>query len=347
MELGPNTTLRMEMETTVFENNTVIEEARWRVVLDLVNTIIMTSNTISLMLGMGAAISVTELWMHAKRPIGVVIGMLGQFAVLPAIGFCLCVLFKLKPYEALGLLIISCSPGGSFSNFFTFWVDGDLALSIMMTVCSSLLAFGGMPFNLWLYGSYWQRDNSFVIPLKNIMVSLVFVSAPVIVGMTVRHFHKRAAEITTRVSSLIGWFGVISGIVIWAILYWRAFEVASPLLYLAAILLPSTGFIFAFLFSKLTCQNNKIARTIGIETSSQNIPAAMSIILLSFTDTELKGQLVLFPTLYGVFLTTEAILGVSAYQLYKKFCRKAKDYPTMHAARLEVATPAEKETFKA
>lgn len=61
MELGPNTTLGMELETTVFENNTVIEEARWRVVLNLVNTIIMTSNTINLMLGMGAAISVTEV----------------------------------------------------------------------------------------------------------------------------------------------------------------------------------------------------------------------------------------------------------------------------------------------
>ena len=70
----------------------------------------------------------------------------------------------------------------------------------MMTVCSSVLAFGGMPFNLWLYGNYWQGDNSFVIPFTNIMISLVFITVPVIVGMTVRHFHKRAAEMTTRVS---------------------------------------------------------------------------------------------------------------------------------------------------
>lgn len=71
----------------------------------------------------------------------------------------------------------------------------------MMTVCSSLLAFGGMPFNLWLYGSYWQgEENSFTIPFGNIITSLVFVSGPVIVGMIVRHYHKRAAEIITRVS---------------------------------------------------------------------------------------------------------------------------------------------------
>lgn len=69
-----------------------------------------------------------KLWIHTKRPIGPVIGMLGQFAVLPAISFCLCVVFKLKSYEALGILIISCCPGGSLSNFFTFCVDGDLPL---------------------------------------------------------------------------------------------------------------------------------------------------------------------------------------------------------------------------
>ena len=73
----------------------------------------------------------------------------------------------------------------------------------MMTVCSSLLAFGGMPFNLWLYGNYWQEgegENSFVIPFTNILTALASITAPVIVGMIVRHFRKRMAEIITRVS---------------------------------------------------------------------------------------------------------------------------------------------------
>lgn len=72
-----------------------------------------------------------------------------------------------------------------------------------MTACSSLLAFGGMPFNLWLYGGYWQEgegDNSIVIPFTNIIISLVFITVPVIMGMVVRHFRKREAEIITRVN---------------------------------------------------------------------------------------------------------------------------------------------------
>ena len=61
MELEKNTILGMKLETSMFENVTVIEVAQWHVVLDKANTIIMTFTTISLMLGMGAATSVTEV----------------------------------------------------------------------------------------------------------------------------------------------------------------------------------------------------------------------------------------------------------------------------------------------
>ncbi|KAA0194102.1 hypothetical protein HAZT_HAZT011427, partial [Hyalella azteca] len=65
---------------------------------------------------------------HAWPPVGILIGMAGQFIILPACGAALAWAFKLTPYEAMGVLMVSSCPGGSFSNFFTYWVDGDLAL---------------------------------------------------------------------------------------------------------------------------------------------------------------------------------------------------------------------------
>lgn len=61
MDLWDATTLDTELNYTEPDNDTVVVEERWRQVLDNVNTIIMTSNTITLMLGMGAAISVMEV----------------------------------------------------------------------------------------------------------------------------------------------------------------------------------------------------------------------------------------------------------------------------------------------
>lgn len=60
-----------------------------------------------------------------------------------------------------------------------------------------------------------------------------------------------------QVSGIIGWIGVGSAVIIWLILYWQSFVIATPLLYLAAFLLPSIGFILAFLLAKITCQVRK------------------------------------------------------------------------------------------
>ncbi|KAK7026482.1 hypothetical protein SK128_024395 [Halocaridina rubra] len=246
----------MELTTELGSNYTLPEREHWKVVLDNVATVIITCNTITLMLGMGSAIWVRDILSHMRRPCGAVIGLVGQFGVLPATGFAFSLMFGFRPYEALGVLIISCSPGGAFSNFFTFWVDGDLALSIMMTTCSSIVAFGGMPFNVWLYSQYWLAEdaNSIKIPFISIITSLALITGPVVIGMIVRHYNKRVASIITKVASTLGWLSFGAALVIWLILYWEIFTRATPLIYAASILMPITGFTLAYVLAKISCQ---------------------------------------------------------------------------------------------
>ena len=73
--------------------------------------------------------------------------------------------------------------------------------SVVMTTFSSLLAFLGMPLNLWLYSKVLNptSDKALMVPYTVIALSLVFISVPVIVGMTVRHFREKLAEKITRV----------------------------------------------------------------------------------------------------------------------------------------------------
>ncbi|XP_066954488.1 ileal sodium/bile acid cotransporter-like [Macrobrachium rosenbergii] len=327
-------------------NFTLPERAQWEIILDKINTVTMVLNTITLMLGMGAAIYLKEILSHIKRPVGAAIGMLGQFIILPATGFGLSLMFSLNPYEALGVLMISCSPGGSFSNFFTYWCDGDLALSVMMTTCSSIMAFGGMPFNLWLYSGHWltEGDDTIVVPFRSITTSLTFVMGPVIVGMFIRHFHEKTASIITKIASIIGWIGCLVGSTCWLILYWDIFVKASIFIYATAILLPVTGFLLAYGFAKLLCQNHQVCRTIGIETGSQNMPVAASVILLSFHDPRIRGKILMFPTLYGVMLLSEVFVGISAFQLYKRCCARKQEHllPMTYTAKIEPGTQAEK-----
>lgn len=92
------------------------------------------------MLGMGNTVEIPILVAHLKRPIGIAIGMLSQFVVLPAVTFGLAHALQLPPVPALGMLVIGCCPGGSTTNIFSYWTDGDVALRYFVNVrCYSFM----------------------------------------------------------------------------------------------------------------------------------------------------------------------------------------------------------------
>jgi predicted Na+-dependent transporter len=59
----------------------------------------------------------------------------------------------LPPALAIGLILMGCMPGGTTSNIFTYFSKGTLALSIMMTVCSTLVAVAMVPALLAFYSN--------------------------------------------------------------------------------------------------------------------------------------------------------------------------------------------------
>lgn len=50
--------------------------------------------------------------------------------------------FRFDPGTALGLFATGCAPGGGASNAYSFLLDGDVSLSVTMTLISTLASFG-------------------------------------------------------------------------------------------------------------------------------------------------------------------------------------------------------------
>jgi predicted Na+-dependent transporter len=98
-----------------------------------------------LMAGMGATIVPYQVRMALKKPWALICGMTSQFVLMPLIGYALYKLLNLSEAHAVGLIVVCACPGGTTSNLFAFWSKGDVALSICMTVCSSLAALFMMP----------------------------------------------------------------------------------------------------------------------------------------------------------------------------------------------------------
>ncbi len=91
-----------------------------------------------IMLGMGASLTPRDFYLALKRPYGLAIGVVSQYGFMPFIGFVLITLLPLPRAVAVGVLIMSCMPGGTTSNIFTYFSKGNLALSVLMTVTSTI-----------------------------------------------------------------------------------------------------------------------------------------------------------------------------------------------------------------
>ena len=90
--------------------------------------VVITTTLILIMLGMGSTVEIKALVKHLRRPIGAAIGMLSQFIVLPLATFGFAHALQMEPLAAIGMLVMGCCPGGSTSNVFTYWSDGDVPL---------------------------------------------------------------------------------------------------------------------------------------------------------------------------------------------------------------------------
>ncbi|XP_062572326.1 ileal sodium/bile acid cotransporter-like [Saccostrea cucullata] len=307
---------------TVFSNTTGMISPPGPSTLKTVFDIVIKITLIIIMFGMGSATELEPLLKHIKRPVGILIGMLSQFAVLPLVTFGLAHALMLPNVPALGMLVMGCCPSGSTSNVFTYWVDGDVPLSISMTTVSTTLAFGLMPLNLLIYSGSWTSDD-LVIPYINILISFAMTITPVILGILLRWKFPKIALVVVKVGSIAGAFSVVLTLTLLSLLYPFMYS-ASWKIYLGAILLPFVGFLFGYIVASIFRMEHFQRRTVALETGIQNFPLCMTLLSLSFSRDRF-AEISLFPLLYGVTCILASVVFAGIFRIVKVFATKSSE----------------------
>jgi len=93
-----------------------------------------------IMFGMGTTLGVRDFTRVFTMPWPVFTGMLLQYTVMPLAGFLLAGLLGFEPEVAAGVILIGSCPGGVASNLMTYLARGNVALSVTMTSCSTLVS---------------------------------------------------------------------------------------------------------------------------------------------------------------------------------------------------------------
>jgi BASS family bile acid:Na+ symporter len=149
------------------------------------------------MFGLGLSLTVADFTRVGREPKAVVIALVLQLLVLPAICFGLVLAFGLPPLLAVGLLLLAASPGGTTANLFSHLFRGDVALNITLTAVNSLIAVVTLPVITNLAIAYFDPPDGGSLGLQFGKTLQVFaiVLVPVVLGMVVR---RRATGFADR-----------------------------------------------------------------------------------------------------------------------------------------------------
>lgn len=140
-----------------------------------------------IMLGLGLSLTLEDFKRVIVMPKPVFIGLLCQMLLLPVVCFAIATGFDLPPALAVGLMLLSASPGGATANLFSHLAKGDVALNITLTAVNSVLSLLTLPFIVNYSLMHFMGEGK-VIPLQFDKVVQVFaiVLVPVGIGMFVR-----------------------------------------------------------------------------------------------------------------------------------------------------------------
>lgn len=155
-----------------------------------------------LMFELGLTLQPADFKRALQSPRAIVAGLTGQLIALPLLALLLDWLFALPAVMFMGLMLIACSPGGSSSNVFSLLAKGDVALSVSLTACSSILTLFTIP--VVMYGSMplagGDAGTTISLPVGKLIVqNLVLALLPILVGMFIRSRWERVALRVSRV----------------------------------------------------------------------------------------------------------------------------------------------------
>ncbi|MBL8328620.1 MAG: bile acid:sodium symporter family protein [Rubrivivax sp.] len=149
-----------------------------------------------IMLYLGLTLRWSDFRSVLRRPRSLAIGLLGQVVLVPLLGFAVAAGSGLPAALAVGLMVLAACPGGVSSGLLTHLARGDVALSIVLTAVSSVIAMLSLPLVLDL-ALRWFSDSSLQteLPLGSTVRRIfLLTTVPVLLGMALRAWKPAWAE---------------------------------------------------------------------------------------------------------------------------------------------------------
>ena len=231
------------------------------------------------MLGMGLTLrwqDFVEVWQH-RMVVGLGVGI--QYLIMPLAAWSISLLFGLSLELTIGMMLVGATAGGTASNVMAYLAKGDIALSVSMTLVSTLLAVVMLPFLTWAY-----LGQSVDVPVQSMLWMLLkMIVAPIVIGMVINHFWQQYTQKVVKIFPLFSMLVILLIIAIVVALNDNNLNTIAWSLALAVILHNLIGLTLGYFAAIKMGYGTKIARTVAIEVGMQNSGLSVALALKYFS----------------------------------------------------------------
>lgn len=260
-----------------------------------------------LMFDLGLTLHWSDFVRIVKRPKAMLLGLFGQLVVLPFVAMGIGSVLRLPSVFFIGLMLIACCPGGSSSNVFSKLAKGDVALSVSLTACSSIITLFTLPLIMQIATSQLGEAVGITLPVGNLLKqNLVTMLLPIVVGILIRRYFENAALKIDKVLSKCAFPALMLLAGIFFVQNKRAIIDNFGTLGLATGALIILSILVAVGFDVLFHLQKTEKRTIVIEVGMQNAAQAIAVATspFVFNNASIATPAIVYALLMNVVLLT-------------------------------------------
>ena len=237
-----------------------------------------------MMLSVALSLSPASFAFLKRSPKPFLLGVFLQLLALPLLTLMLCFAVRPSASVALGMILVSCCPGGNVSNMLVLLARGNAALSVSLTAASSLIAAFITPLAILFWSGLYPPTSALLHtiafnPWLFLLQTSMILVLPLLLGMATSFlfplFARRIQKPLVMLSTVI----LFTIIIVATLKYWSAFVLIGG----AVIGLVIVHNTLAFLLGNISARCFKLAkadrRTLTFEVGIQNSGLGIVILL--------------------------------------------------------------------
>jgi len=277
----------------------------------------------ALVFGMSATVECENLRKQLRNKNALLTGIFLQFVILPFLGFAVVKALGMSSPMGITLLVVTSSPGGSYSNWWCSMFNADLALSVTMTAISTFMSIFLLPVNLVIYATS-SYSGAVVKSLDWIalFVSLIVVISAILLGLYCSYTVK-----SHKFNLLANKMGNLAGVLLVVFSAWISSSGQDAQIwgrdwkfYLGVAAPCVLGLVFANMITSFFNLALPERVSVSVECCYQNVGIATSVAITMFDGDEL-AEAVGVPLYYG--MVEAVVLGIYCIGAWKSGWTKA------------------------